>query len=288
MGLMDKVRAQSTQLAQMAQETAREGKVKLDQAQAKRRADAMFRDLGATVYAERTGRGTPDSKDKIDRLVDALSRQEASQGLGDPDGSTAPGGSAPGSTTPARALRLAARRPVARRLAARGPGVPGPAARLRRAPRLGTGRPPARSVAGVLGRGGGRDPSRAGGRVGRGRVPDVTEYPFVPSRTRTLASPFTCCSEAPGITFRTSLAPATSPGGYWITVWLRSWTGQVSPAFTGKPSRDRSAPVLADRPPISVPFHTSTGTWLRRSFGLAFPVCRAAGLRGRLCRSSAR
>ena len=62
MGLMDKVRAQSTQLAQKAQETAREGKVKLDQAQAKRRADAMFRDLGATVYAERTGRGTPDSQ----------------------------------------------------------------------------------------------------------------------------------------------------------------------------------------------------------------------------------
>ena len=100
MGLMDKVRAQSTQLAQMAQETAREGKVKLDQAQAKRRADAMFRDLGATVYAERTGRGTPDSQGKIDRLVDALSRQEASQGLGDPDGSTPPGGSPPEGTPP--------------------------------------------------------------------------------------------------------------------------------------------------------------------------------------------
>jgi hypothetical protein len=99
MGLMDKVRAQGTQIAQMAQETAREGKVKLDQAQAKRRADAMFRDLGATVYAERTGRGTPDSQEKIDRLVDALSRQEASQGLGDPDGS-APGESAPGESTP--------------------------------------------------------------------------------------------------------------------------------------------------------------------------------------------
>jgi len=103
MGLMDKVRAQSTQIAQMAQETAREGKIKLDQAQAKRRADAMFRDLGATVYAERTGRGSPDSKDKIDRLVDALSRQEASQGLGDPDGSapgtTPPGGTSTGDTT---------------------------------------------------------------------------------------------------------------------------------------------------------------------------------------------
>jgi hypothetical protein len=104
MGLMDKVRAQGTQIAQMAQETAREGKVKLDQANAKRRADAMFRDLGATVYAERTGRGTPDSKDKIDRLVEALSRQEASQGLGDPDstagGSTAPESTPPGSTPP--------------------------------------------------------------------------------------------------------------------------------------------------------------------------------------------
>ena len=104
MGLMDKVRAQGTQLAQMAQETAREGKVKLDQANAKRRADAMFRDLGATVYAERTGRGTPDSKDKIDRLVEALSRQEASQGLGDPDGtgsaSTGPGSTGPGGTKP--------------------------------------------------------------------------------------------------------------------------------------------------------------------------------------------
>ena len=99
MGLMDKVRAQGTQLAQMAQETAREGKVKLDQAQAKRRADAMFRDLGAAVYAERTGRATPDTKDRIDRLVDALSRQEASQGLGDPDG-PAPDGPAPDGPAP--------------------------------------------------------------------------------------------------------------------------------------------------------------------------------------------
>ena len=140
MGLMDKVRAQGTQIAQMAQETAREGKVKLDQANAKRRADAMFRDLGATVYAERTGRGTPDSKDKIDRLVEALSRQEASQGLGDPDGSA-------GSTR--RAQHRAA---------------PGRAARGRGARRK-TRRRPARSAAGVLGGGRGRD---AGGGRGPG------------------------------------------------------------------------------------------------------------------------
>ena len=90
------------------------------------------------------------------------------------------------------------------------------------------------------------------------------------------------------MTFRTSRAPATSPGGYSITVWLMSWTGQVSPDFTGKPSWDRSAPVLADRPPISVPFHTSTGTWLRRSFGLACPGGAGPGASWPAGRSSAR
>ena len=87
MGLMDRVREQAAQLAQKTQEAAQEGRVMLDQAQARRRADAMFRDLGAAVYAERTGRGGPDGAAKIDRLVKALSRQEAEQGLGDSNSS---------------------------------------------------------------------------------------------------------------------------------------------------------------------------------------------------------
>jgi hypothetical protein len=90
MGLMDRVRDQAAQLAQKTQVAAQEGRVMLDQAQARRRADAMFRDLGAAVYAERTGRGGPDGAAKIDRLVKALSRQEAEQGLG--DSSSAPSG----------------------------------------------------------------------------------------------------------------------------------------------------------------------------------------------------
>ena len=90
MGLMDRVRDQAAQLAQKTQEAAQEGRVMLDQAQARRRADAMFRDLGAAVYAERTGRGGSDGAAKIDRLVKALSRQEAEQGLG--DSSSAPSG----------------------------------------------------------------------------------------------------------------------------------------------------------------------------------------------------
>lgn len=85
MGLMDRVKEQANQLAQATQETAREGRQRLDQAAAKRRADAMFRDLGAAVYAERTGRGGPDGEEKIERLVQALKRQEAEQGLGSSD-----------------------------------------------------------------------------------------------------------------------------------------------------------------------------------------------------------
>ena len=93
MGLLDRVREQAAVVAQRAgqatQEAAQQGKAKLDQAQAKRRADAMFRDLGAAVYAERTGRGGTDTADKIERLVKALSEQESNQGLGD-DGSSPP------------------------------------------------------------------------------------------------------------------------------------------------------------------------------------------------------
>ena len=85
MGLMDRVKAQATQLAQAtqqaAQQAAQEGKAKLDQAQAGRRGDALLRSLGAAVYAERSGRGTPDSQAKIDKLVADLSAHERENGL---------------------------------------------------------------------------------------------------------------------------------------------------------------------------------------------------------------
>jgi len=94
MGLMDRVKEQAAQLAQktqvVAQEVAKEGKAKADQIQAKRRADAMFRDLGAAVYAQRTGRAGTDTADKIERLVNALQQQEAQEGLGDTQSAAAP------------------------------------------------------------------------------------------------------------------------------------------------------------------------------------------------------
>jgi hypothetical protein len=81
MGLMDKVKAQANQLAQKTQEAAQEGKAKLDQAQANRRGDALLRQLGAAVYAERTARGTPDSQAKIEELIGAISAHERENGM---------------------------------------------------------------------------------------------------------------------------------------------------------------------------------------------------------------
>ncbi len=81
MGLMDRVKAQANQLAQMTQDAAQEGKAKLDQAQANRRGDALLRQLGAAVYAERTGRGTAESQANIEQLVVMIQAHERDNGL---------------------------------------------------------------------------------------------------------------------------------------------------------------------------------------------------------------
>jgi hypothetical protein len=78
---MDRVKAQATQLAQQAQEAAQEGRARLDQAQAGRRGDMLLRQLGALVFAERTGRGTADSQARIDQLISDISAYESQNGL---------------------------------------------------------------------------------------------------------------------------------------------------------------------------------------------------------------
>src|SRR6266567_1048274 len=98
MGLMDKVKAQATQLAQKTQETARDSKARFDQSQAHKRADAMFRNLGALVFAERTDRGSADTQGQIDKLVADISAHEAQNGINlaqqadQPFGGPVPGG----------------------------------------------------------------------------------------------------------------------------------------------------------------------------------------------------
>ncbi len=81
MGLLDKVKEQAAQAAHMAQEAGKAGQAKLNEAQAKRKVDALFRDLGAAVYAQRKGKPGSDPA-VIDRLIGEIADLEAEHGDG--------------------------------------------------------------------------------------------------------------------------------------------------------------------------------------------------------------
>jgi hypothetical protein len=78
MPLFDKMKQQATQVAQKAQEAGKAGQSKLEQAQAKRQADALLRRLGAAVYAQRTGGETSEN---VDELIAAIKAHEDEHGL---------------------------------------------------------------------------------------------------------------------------------------------------------------------------------------------------------------
>jgi hypothetical protein len=80
MGLMDKVKQQATQLAEKAQEGVQKGQAKVGELQAKRQADALLRDLGAAVYADKTGRGGSATVGETERLLAELRAHEAEHG----------------------------------------------------------------------------------------------------------------------------------------------------------------------------------------------------------------
>src|SRR5271167_1558649 len=80
MGLLDKVKAQATAATEMAKDAAAKGQAKMNDAQAKKAADGMLRDLGAAFYAAKTGRTTPTTDADIERLVAALQQHESEHG----------------------------------------------------------------------------------------------------------------------------------------------------------------------------------------------------------------
>ena len=87
MGLLDRVKEQAATATATAtaraRDAAQKGQAKLDAIQAARAADALLRDLGAAVYAERSGRSGPWTEPTIQRAVDGLRAHEAEHGLVD-------------------------------------------------------------------------------------------------------------------------------------------------------------------------------------------------------------
>ena len=80
MALMDKMKQQAAQLAQKAQEAGKAGQAKIEDAQAKRRADGLLRELGAAVYSQRNGTATGETNAEIERLVGELKKHEEDNG----------------------------------------------------------------------------------------------------------------------------------------------------------------------------------------------------------------
>lgn len=81
MALFDKVKAQATQLAQKAQEAGKAGQAKLEDVQARRRADGLLRDLGAVLFAQRVGRPVDGPEAQIETLVAQVRSLEQEHGF---------------------------------------------------------------------------------------------------------------------------------------------------------------------------------------------------------------
>ena len=77
MGLMDKVKAQATQLADKAQQA---GQAKLAEVQSKRKADALLLELGGITYTQRMGRAEPGADARATELVGLVQAYEAEHG----------------------------------------------------------------------------------------------------------------------------------------------------------------------------------------------------------------
>jgi hypothetical protein len=103
MALFDKVKEQASQLAQKAQEAGKAGQAKIEDAQARRKADGMLRQLGAAVYAQRSGTAGADNSAEVERIVAEIKAFEAENGPiaskdSDDDGSS-PSSAAPAPDT---------------------------------------------------------------------------------------------------------------------------------------------------------------------------------------------
>ena len=96
MGLLDKVKAQATVLADKAQTGVQQGQVKLQEMQSGKQVDHLLRELGAYVFLSERNRNQPDSEARVAGLMAQLDALEAagSPVSVTPEPAAAPAGSA--------------------------------------------------------------------------------------------------------------------------------------------------------------------------------------------------
>ena len=101
MGLMDKVKAQATVLADKAQTGLQQGQTKIQEMQSGKQVDHLLRELGAYVFLSERGRNQPDSESKVAGIMSELDALETAgtQVVVTPESPAAPAGE-PNSGTP--------------------------------------------------------------------------------------------------------------------------------------------------------------------------------------------
>jgi hypothetical protein len=80
MGIMDKVKAQATQIADKAQQAGQAGQAKLADIQAKRKGDALLLELGGITYTQRMGRADAGADARATEIVGLVQAFEAEHG----------------------------------------------------------------------------------------------------------------------------------------------------------------------------------------------------------------
>ena len=80
MGLMDKVKAQATVLADKAQQAGQAGQAKLAEVQSKRKVDALLLELGGIAYTQRVGRADAAAEARASELIGLIQSHEAEHG----------------------------------------------------------------------------------------------------------------------------------------------------------------------------------------------------------------
>ena len=93
MGLLDKVKEQASKGLEKATQAGVAGQAKLDALAAKRKVDALLRDIGAAVYAQQTSGTAADIQPLIDQIrqIEAEHGPVVGQSSTDGDDSDAPG-----------------------------------------------------------------------------------------------------------------------------------------------------------------------------------------------------
>ena len=86
MSLLNKMKETASAAADKAKDAGKAGQAKLDQAQAKKKLDGLYRDLGEAVHLERTGQAKAEGE--VERLLSEIEAHVAENGK--PDAEEAP------------------------------------------------------------------------------------------------------------------------------------------------------------------------------------------------------